>query len=120
MTYCFDLDGTICSDTQGDYDAAEPFPEIVASINQLHREGHHILIFTARGSGTGRDWRGVTERQLTEWGVSYHYLFFGKPAADVYIDDKAVNISEFRLAKLGMLSSGTARAIFPPFPSEKK
>jgi hypothetical protein len=119
MTYCFDLDGTICSDTQGDYNAAKPFPEIVASINQLHSEGHHILVFTARGSGTGQDWRGITERQLAAWGVSYDYLYFGKPAADVYVDDKAVNISEYRMARLGRLSPDTAPAVFPPFPSER-
>ena len=28
MTYVFDIDGTICSKTDGDYDDAEPFKDI--------------------------------------------------------------------------------------------
>jgi hypothetical protein len=120
MTYCFDLDGTICIDTQGKYDQAEPYPEIVSEVNRLHCEGHHILIFTARGSGTGIDWRAVTERQLSEWGVSYDRLYFGKPPADVYIDDKAVQIADFRLARFGKLSLDAVPATYPPFPGVRK
>ena len=120
MTYCFDLDGTICTDTQGDYANARPYQEMVDQINRLRRDGHHILIFTARGSGTGMDWRTTTEQQLADWGVSYDYLYLGKPAADVYVDDKAVNVAEFRLACLGQLSAETKPAMFPPFPHERK
>jgi len=118
MTYCFDLDGTICSDTHGKYDQAEPFAEMVAEINKLHDEGHHILIFTARGSGTGIDWKSVTERQLSAWRVSYDHLYFGKPPADVYVDDKAIHVSDFRLARLGRLSPESTSAMYPPFPSD--
>jgi hypothetical protein len=35
------------------------------------------------------DWRPVTEKQFERWGVLYHKLVFGKPSADVYIDDRA-------------------------------
>lgn len=96
MIYCFDLDGTICTNTEGAYETAGPDPEIVAVVNQLYAEGHTILIHTARGSTTGIDWRGRTEAQLREWGVNYHQLYLGKPTADVYIDDKAVNICDWR------------------------
>jgi len=120
MTYCFDLDGTICVDTQGKYNEATPYAEIVSEVNRLRGEGHRILIFTARGSGTGIDWRAVTERQLSEWGVSYDRLYFGKPPADVYIDDKAVQVADFRLARFGKLSVDTVPAAFPPFPSERE
>ena len=113
MIYCFDLDGTICRDTQGDYRQATPYPEIVAAVNRLRCEGHQILIFTARGAGTGTDWKDVTQRQLAEWGVTYDRLHFGKPPADVYVDDKAVNIAEFRLAVLGRLTPETAPAMLP-------
>jgi hypothetical protein len=103
VTYCFDIDGTICTDPQGEYGKAEPHREMVAVINRLRSEGHRILIFTARGSGTGLDWKELTERQLAAWGVGYDRLYFGKPPADVYVDDKAVNIAEFRLAMLGTI-----------------
>ena len=49
-TYCFDLDGTLCTNTEGDYDSAEPFPERIKKVNELYQEGNQILIFTARGS----------------------------------------------------------------------
>jgi ribonucleotide monophosphatase NagD (HAD superfamily) len=120
VTYCFDLDGTLCTDTQGDYERAAPFPEMVAEVNRLHREGHHVIILTARGSGTGIDWRATTERQLAAWGVAYDFLFLGKPPADVYVDDKAVNVAGFRLARLGRLDPGTHAAVFPPFPAGRE
>ena len=36
------------------------------------------------------DLKNLTENQLREWGVKYHYLFLGKPAGDIYIDDKGM------------------------------
>ena len=33
--------------------------------------------------------------QLTDWKVQFHKLMLGKPAADFYIDDKAINDGEF-------------------------
>ena len=37
----------------------------------------------------------MTEGKLREWGAKYHDLILGKPAADVYIDDKAIEANEF-------------------------
>jgi len=91
ITYCFDIDGTLCTNTEGDYEAAEPYPDVIAEVNRLYEAGHTILLLTARGSATGIDWRVTTERQMTAWGVRYHTLSFGKPSADVYVDDKAIN-----------------------------
>ncbi len=116
MTFCFDLDGTICTNTEGRYDEASPYPEIIAQVNHLKDEGHNILIYTARGSGTGIDWRALTEEQLLRWGVRYDRLHLGKPAADVYVDDRAVNVMEFRLARLGSASSESVPAIFSRSP----
>ncbi|MHB8466657.1 MAG: hypothetical protein ACYDD7_17710 [Acidimicrobiales bacterium] len=98
MTYCFDIDGTLCTNTYGDYDSAEPFPRSIARINRLYDLGHTILLYTARGATTGVDWRSVTEVQLANWGVRYHVLYTGKPTADVYIDDRALNSHEWAKA----------------------
>ena len=95
MTYCFDIDGTLCTNTEGDYERAEPQPDVIRRVNALHDAGDKILLYTARGSTTGIDWRAVTELQLKEWGVRYHSLQFGKPTADLYVDDKAVNLREW-------------------------
>ncbi len=95
MIYCFDIDGTICSTTNGQYAEAIPYPERIAKINHLHREGHEIIFFTARGSTTGIDWLDFTHRQLTDWGLNYHRLIMGKPHAEVFVDDLAINSEAF-------------------------
>jgi hypothetical protein len=91
VTYCFDIDGTLCTITDGAYEDAQPYPERIAVVKGLFEAGNTIKIFTARGSTTGIDWRNLTEAQLREWGVPYHELILGKPEADVFIDDKAHN-----------------------------
>ena len=91
LIYCFDIDGTLCDNTDGNYEQAEPYPKRIALVNALYSAGHVIKLFTARGSTTGIDWRELTERQLRVWLVNYHELIMGKPDADVFIDDKAHN-----------------------------
>ena len=91
MKICFDIDGTICTNTNGDYINATPLVERIAMINKLASEGHEIIFFTARGSETGIDWREITRSQLENWGLTYTSLFFGKPSADQYVDDKGIN-----------------------------
>lgn len=100
MIYCFDIDGTLCTNTNGQYDQAKPFSEIIEIINALHEEGNIILLYTARGSTTGVDWKKKTKNQLREWGVRYHQLFFGKPTADIYIDDKSENVKSWKRREL--------------------
>jgi hypothetical protein len=95
-TYCFDLDGTLCTNTEGEYEAARPQPWAVERVNTLRRAGHRVVIFTARGTTTGIDWRPETERQLADWGVEYDELILGKPYADVYVDDKALHADAWR------------------------
>lgn len=91
MIYCFDLDDTLCR-TQGiDYSGSEPILERIKHVNELFESGNTIKLHTARGSKTGIDWREVTEAQLLAWGLKYHELSFGKPFADIYIDDKGIS-----------------------------
>jgi CMP-N,N'-diacetyllegionaminic acid synthase len=73
-----------------------PNYEIINQINKLYNNEHIILLYTARGATTGIDWRKITEDQMRQWGLKYHQLYFGKPTADVYIDDKAINLSEWK------------------------
>ena len=94
-TYCFDLDGTLCSTTGSDYANSIPKRERIAKVNELTSDGHRVIIFTARGSSSGIDWMEVTKKQLDDWGVHHHELILGKPAADYYIDDKAVKDEDF-------------------------
>ena len=94
-TYCFDLDGTLCETSAGNYKKAKPMHHRIAQVNALHKEGHRVVIATARGAETGMDWEELTEQQLAEWGVRYDELFMGKPYADVYVDDRAQKDTDF-------------------------
>ena len=76
------------------YDRAGPIPSNVARVNALYDAGCHVVLFTARGAMTGRDWSAETRRQLAEWGVRYHELRFGKPAADYYVDDRLISLTQ--------------------------
>jgi spore coat polysaccharide biosynthesis protein SpsF len=98
-TYCIDIDGTLCTITDGAYMLASPYPDVIAAVNKLYNEGHRIILMTARGSGTGIDWRDRTQEQLKSWGVKFHDLWFGKPSADIYIDDKTINALAWRGSK---------------------
>lgn len=91
MDYCFDIDGTICSNTNGEYQKAIPRQFMIDKVNQLYDSGHGISFFTARGSTSGIDWNEFTEAQLKGWGVKFHKLILGKPHADIYIDDKSIH-----------------------------
>ena len=98
MIYCVDIDGTLCTNTDGAYENAKPRQGVITRVNTLYREGHRVILYTARGSTTGIDWKALTEQQLQAWGVRYHELRFGKPRADVFIDDRAVNVTVLEAA----------------------
>ena len=94
-SYCFDLDGTLCTNTEGSYNNALPLFDRIKIVNQLFESGNFITIFTARGTTTGIDWRALTEEQLSNWNVMHHRLILGKPFADFYIDDKGISDLDF-------------------------
>ena len=98
MNYCFDIDGTICTENIAhDYKKAKPDLRVIKQINKLYDQGHKIIIMTARGMSSGLEWRDFTEIQLKKWGLKYHELITGKkPDADIFIDDKAQHISDFK------------------------
>jgi hypothetical protein len=101
--YVFDLDGTLCSNVDEDYRNASPHIERITFVNTLYRNGHYIVINTARGMGRSNNdrkaaenaWYEVTAEQLEKWGILYHELHLGKPAGDLYIDDKGISDLEF-------------------------
>jgi len=64
-------------------------------MNKLYDDGHTIVYWTARGSGSGKDWSEVTKEQFKRYSVKYHTLKFEKPIYDIFIDDKNINSEEF-------------------------
>lgn len=93
--YCFDIDGTICSNTDGEYELARPFLDRIEYIKSLITKGHVVYFQTARGSETGIDWTELTHKQLVSWGIINPKVYFNKPTADIYVDDKGMNSEVF-------------------------
>ena len=100
MIYVFDIDNTICHSSNGEYEKSIPIKERIEKINHLYDLGNTIIFQTARGMGRSSNknpnlFLELTKHQLKTWNVKYHDLFMGKPAGDIYIDDKAIKDEEF-------------------------
>ena len=121
--YCFDIDGTICTNTWGEYEDAEPFFDRIKIINELYEKGNHIIYFTARGMGRCDGniacayslWYTLTYNQLNDWGCEFHQLILGKPHADHYIDDKGIFDKKKIIEILDSKDRCTAGPTAPPY-----
>jgi len=96
MIIIIDIDETICHSPNKDYENAVPIQKNIDKANKLYDEGHTIIYWTARGSGSGIDWTELTKRQIKEWGAKCHDVRLGKPSYDLFIDDKALNTLDWR------------------------
>jgi CMP-N,N'-diacetyllegionaminic acid synthase len=101
MIYVFDLDNTLCDtkkkeDGNWDYLGAKPFLERIEMVNKLYDEGNRIIVETARGCVSRKNWYEQTFNQLISFGLRFHELRAGvKFNADFFIDDKAINSEDF-------------------------
>lgn len=64
--------------------------EARAFVNECYRNGHVVIIWTARPWSEAAN----VESYLKKWEVEYHGLRCDKMGADVFIDDKALNIND--------------------------
>ncbi|MGI4852223.1 MAG: HAD hydrolase family protein [Janthinobacterium lividum] len=97
---CIDIDGTICElrRPEQSYEDLKPLDGAASKIKDLKDKGAYIIFCTARHMETCDSNVGkVIARQgqtLLKWleihGFVYDEIWFGKPNADVYIDDKAI------------------------------
>lgn len=110
-TFVIDVDGVVAMLTPGnDYRLSQPIAPVIAAINRLYDRGHRIVMLTARGSATGLSWEEVTSGQFAAWGLKYHELRFGKPAADYYVDDRMVSIEMMCAMAMGLEFPPSTRA----------
>ena len=93
IRWCFDLDNTLVKTNGSDYKNSTPIPEAIEKVREYKRRGDHIIIMTARGSGSKKDQRKLTAKQLEEFGIPFDQLIVGlKPGGvDYFVDDKAIN-----------------------------
>lgn len=99
MRLCIDLDGVICQLRQPDqeYHELEPVPGAKEKLQALRAAGHYVILHTARHMKTCQGNVGmviarkgaITLEWLARHGIEYDEIYFGKPHADIYIDDNA-------------------------------
>lgn len=99
MKICIDLDGVICNlKREGQtYDQLLPVVGAPETLRELKEKGHYIIINTARHMKTCHGNLGavtakisfITLKWLEKYDIPYDEIYFGKPHADVYIDDNA-------------------------------
>ena len=139
LRICFDLDNTLVTypTVPGDYSSVKPIPEMIKLLKKLTNEGHEIIIHTTRSVKTTyrKDIAFVTIQTLERFNIPYDELIFGKPMADIYVNDRAMNpyinnISQFGLFydepefipnKISKASSQiTSKVAEPPEKFERK
>jgi len=105
MRICIDLDGTIC-ETRKSYESytnVKPIKNAIVAIKSLKKKGHTIIIYTSRHMKTCNNNIGrITALQgkiIFDWldkhQIPYDEINFGKPLADIYIDDKSVQFTSW-------------------------
>jgi len=103
MRIVIDLDGTICAIKQPGQSYAELAPVTGAAekLRELRHRGHYIIIHTARNMATCESNLGkvmknvglITLQWLEKHGIEYDELWFGKPNAEVYLDDRGIRFT---------------------------
>jgi capsule biosynthesis phosphatase len=101
LRVCFDIDNTIMKyrTHEQTYGECEPNESMVFLIKKLKELGHTIILHTARGMKTAKGNEGLamknvaldTFTSLEKNDIPFDEIYFGKPDADIYIDDKAFN-----------------------------
>ena len=128
MRIVFDLDGVICELKKPSESYLEVIPKkkVIQKMRDLKEEGHYLIIHTGRHMRTcngdvekviervGK----VTEDWLEKWKVPYDELVFGKPYADMYIDDLGIEFSSSE--KLGKKLESIQPVIIIPMAGEGK
>lgn len=106
MRICIDLDGVIASfKKEGEtYADVAPIEGAIEHMRSLKAEGHYLMIHTARhmktcdgnvGKVVARQ-GGDTLAWLAKHEIPYDEIFFGKPWAEVYIDDNAYRFESWK------------------------
>jgi len=101
LRICFDLDNTLVTypTIPNDYTSVKPIHKNIELLKNLKELGHEIIIYTARRMKTHnhnigkvtKDIAMITMNSLEELNIEYDEIIFGKPIADIYIDDRAMN-----------------------------
>ena len=101
-----DLDDTICSTLEGDYENSKPNQLVIEKIKKYRKEGFEIVIHSSRNMRTYEGNVGKinihTLPNIINWlnknNVPFDEIIIGKPWCGIdgfYVDDKSIRPSEF-------------------------
>lgn len=101
--YIFDIDGTILTETGGNYQDALPIWETIELINELYFSGAEIIIHSARGmirfnNDVAKVYDNLfelTKKQLAQCCVYYDKLILGKPPG-IYVDNDILSVEDLK------------------------
>jgi capsule biosynthesis phosphatase len=115
MRIVIDLDGTICPIKKKEerYEDLQPSPGAVEKLRELKKAGHYIIIQTARNMATQESNLGkvmknvgkVTLDWMEKYEIPYDEIYFGKPNAHLYIDDRAFRFESWTNMSVNDLES---------------
>ena len=115
LRICFDFDNTLVTHPTiaGDYTSVLPIQRNINYLKLLKSLGHTIIIATARRMKTHKgnvgaivaDVGRVTLDTLDKFDIPYDEIHFGKPYANFYIDDLAVNANSSLDKALGIYNT---------------
>ena len=92
MKLVIDLDGTICSEEkQFSRAMAVPIEGAINALKMMKAQGHTIIIYSAR---TWAEYE-MTVDWLSRHGAPYDQLVLGKPQGDYWIDDRALQFTNW-------------------------
>jgi trehalose-6-phosphatase len=96
MRFLIDIDGTVVTQQKpGEYEKAVPLPGAVEAVNALYDKGHQVVFYTSRNF----KYLQQTYESLKNFGFRFHHISFGKPHAEIIIDDRAVRFTSWKQAK---------------------
>lgn len=122
MRICFDLDNILTTypSIKGDYSTVKPIFKNIEYLRYLKNLGHIIIIYTSRKMETYhgnlgkiiKDVGKITIETLEKFNIPYDELYFGKPHANFYIDNSAIE-SHFDIEKeLGIYKTNISERDF--------
>jgi capsule biosynthesis phosphatase len=122
LRICFDLDNTLVTFPRisGDYNTVEPIQKNIDFLRYVKTYGHTIIIYTARRmktcngnvGKTMKDIGMITFETLSNFDIPYDEIYFGKPYANVYIDDMALNAYDDLEKSLGFYMNTISPRVF--------
>ena len=105
MRICLDIDGVLCRlrEPGQAYADLNPVPGAIERLRSLKAAGHYLILMTARHMKTCGGNAGLAvARQggtlfawLEKHNIPYDEIWFGKPWADIYIDDNALRFESW-------------------------